>query len=253
MIKATLLAVLFCPAGIQPPLEDSRPRARLVRTFHTGDFIHAAEDAAIGLTAFANKPGDIIAVRVCSKEPLPVALAASSGRPFYLASFLSENYNFSRENIVFLRAADCSRHSRIAVTEFWAVPKGAALPPAAEALKASAVNAEEYWPRRGGTPQGDSFDELLTDVIRKAPPPGSTAIVVIGYYLRKPSPELRRNMARASTLLARSGIPANSYFLRTLPWTGIVDKDDREPAYPTIILLRYLKPAALPSATSHQE
>ena len=98
------------------------PGARLVSTFYKGDFLHANNEAALDLREFANMPGDRIAVRICSKEPLAVAITIASGRPLLLASNLI-NHGYSGKNILFLRAARCETSDpNIAVTQFWAVP-----------------------------------------------------------------------------------------------------------------------------------
>lgn len=237
-IKLAMVVLMISSSGLLLEQKNTRPQARLVRTFYKGDFIHAAGDAAIALIAFANKPGDKIAVRVCSKEPIPLALAIASGRPFYLASLLVENYNYAPENILFQRSDECSDNPLLATTEFWAIPKGAPLPCALETIKSSEVSAEEYWPQQGIDRLGISFEQLLNKQIEQLRAEETAIAVVIGYYLKKPSPRLKMNLAKAGRAIAKSGLTKKKYFIRSLPWTGMIDTTDREPVFPTIIIIK---------------
>jgi hypothetical protein len=241
MERGSLVLLIFIAGSLLPLQQNVRRNARLITTFERGDYIHAADEAAIGLTAFADQPGDIIAVRICSKEPLPLALAIASGRPFYLTTVLADKYHYSRENILFLRSENCARHNlRIAITEYWAVPYGAPLPSSVESIKSSQVKAEEYAPL-GSQSKEIAFKQSLQNLAKRVHTDPGVVGVIVGYYLRKPNLSLRRKLWRARSFLEESGLPKNRYFIRQLPWTGTIDSTDLEPTYPAIIIIDGVK------------
>src|SRR5438067_273686 len=131
-----IVIVLFVCSVTSVSQKSGPPKAKLIRSAFTGgDFLHVIEEAALDLKEYASEPGDMAAVRVCSKEPLPLALTIATASPFIMVEYL-EHYGLSRERILFLRAEDCSGNNpEIAVTEFWAIPKGATPPTSVESIK----------------------------------------------------------------------------------------------------------------------
>jgi hypothetical protein len=233
------LGLLPALTGVGPMQESIRPEAKLIRTFDRGDYLHAVEEAAIGLTAFADKPqdGDTVAVRICSREPMPVALATASGRPFYLATVLANNYRYPREDIVFLRSESCPQYNpRIAITEYWAVPYNAELPSFVESVRSSQVNAEEYFPVERDS-RGSRFKESLRNLATTLHTKPGTVGVIVGYYFKKPSAALKKRLREARRFMEKSRLPKERYFIRHLPWTGTIDTTDPEPEYPNVIVI----------------
>src|SRR6266403_2160445 len=139
----SIVGLLFISGALLVAQETVKPKAKLVRAAFTGgDFLHVIEEAAIDIKQYAGESEDSAAVRVCTKEPLPVALTTATANPFIMIEYL-EHYGFSRERILFLRAEDClGKNPTIAVTEFWAVPKGATLPPSVQSIKSSQARFE---------------------------------------------------------------------------------------------------------------
>ncbi len=139
----SVVCLLFFSGALLVAQETVKPKARLVRpAFTGGDFLHVIEEAAIDIKEYAGGPGGAAAVRVCTKEPLPVALTTATANPFIMIDYL-EHYGFSREHILFLRAEDCSgKNPAIVMTEFWAIPKGATPPPSVESIRSSQARLE---------------------------------------------------------------------------------------------------------------
>ena len=78
----SVVSLLFFSGALLVAQETVKPRAKLVRTAFTGgDFLHVIEEAAIDIKEYAGEPGGAAAVRVCTKEPLPVALTTATANP----------------------------------------------------------------------------------------------------------------------------------------------------------------------------
>jgi hypothetical protein len=236
---STIILVLFSSVTLFGQNSD-KPEAKLIRVFTKGDFLHTNNEAALDLREFTNGSEDKVAVRICSREPTPLALATASGRPFLLASNLT-NHGYSPENILFLRAKNCKQYSSlIAITEFWAIPKGAALPPAVDVLKSSQVKTDEYVTKKGETKE-EGFRRNLENLASKLRGEPRAVGIIAGYYLNNPSFGLKNNLQKAQRFFARSGLPKDRYFIRTLPWTGVIDFGDREPVYPAVMSVEVTK------------
>lgn len=108
--------------------ENSQPKARLIRSrFSGGDVSHYTQEVALIFGDHKDDPNVLAAIRICSKDPLPLALNTAGANPFLIESYLTDFYDYSRERIIFLRSEDClGSESAPAITESWLVPKGAA-------------------------------------------------------------------------------------------------------------------------------
>src|SRR5438105_4472484 len=127
------LGLTLFPSALIPIRPNIQPRAELVRRFYrSGDFIAVAQEAALDLKSHASGPDDMVAIRICSRSPMPLALSKSGISPFYMLPYL-EHYGFTPDRISFLRSEDCLNDDHtITATEFWAVPKGATPPSSSE-------------------------------------------------------------------------------------------------------------------------
>jgi hypothetical protein len=239
--KTPMLGLLLTFSNMLMYQEKHPPEARLIRTFYKGDFLHANNEAALDLRAWAGGPDDRIAVRICSKEPMPVAVAVASGRPFLLVSNLT-NHGYSQERILFLRSDSClGNDPAIAVTEFWAIPKGASLPPSTESIKSSQIKAESLMNERSKNNKSYTIALQKLITLLRAKPEASG--VVVGYYNKSPSLVLKRKLQKARSFLKNSRLPGKRYFVRSLPWTGNVDPVDPEPDFPDVIVVEVKKTA----------
>jgi hypothetical protein len=136
MIRTVIVTSLFL-SFVVPSLGQNRTEieAQMVRApFAGGDALHAIQEVALDLKAQAGAE-DRVAVRVCSKEKLPMALVTAAASPFVLREHL-EQQGIDGQRILFLRSEDClARDPSIAVTEFWVVPKGAEPPASVESIR----------------------------------------------------------------------------------------------------------------------
>lgn len=119
-------------------------RARLVHRYERRCGHSCAQELAIDLGGvYAKKPDDMVVVRFCSKEALPLALSTSAAAYGYVISILTDSYGYTAERILFLRSESCLGPALgVTATEFWAIPQGAALPDSVEIAKSNQVRLE---------------------------------------------------------------------------------------------------------------
>src|ERR1044072_9496169 len=122
----------------------AKPEAVQVRRYESGGSgFDEITEANYELTRRLDTSVDLAAVRVCSREPMPLALSIAAMNPFAVARALNLGYNFALERILLLRSQDClGSKSAVAPTELWEIPKGAALPTFAESIKSSHAQLE---------------------------------------------------------------------------------------------------------------
>src|SRR5215813_954620 len=98
---------------------------KLVHRYDNTCGYSCAQELAIDLGGvYGKKPDDTIAVRFCTKDPLPAALTTSAAAYGYAISILESSYGYTPDRVLFLRSEDClgSNHA-ITATEFWVIPK----------------------------------------------------------------------------------------------------------------------------------
>lgn len=235
--KASMLLGLFLFSVANVRGQSVQPI--LIHRYEKGYSSHSLEDNAAYLADSAGNGGGV-AVRVCSQKRLPVALSIAAADPFTVSTILKADYGYTLERIVFLRSADClGSNPKIAATELWAVPKGAALPASVESVKASQARSEPVG-KQGLSAEGArdyraAVQELTAQLNAK---PHATG-VVLGYYYNRPTPTMERRLREVRRLLERSGLPQERYCVRLAAWTGerLVDPPDPEPKYPSLFVV----------------
>lgn len=81
----------------------------------------------------------LVAIRLCSKNSLAVALATAAADPFLIADRLNA-FGYPPGRIMFLRSEDClSQNQSNPATEIWTISEKAALPGNVEAFTSSHV------------------------------------------------------------------------------------------------------------------
>ena len=117
----------------------TKPEAvRMRRYERNGSGFDEITEANYELTRRLDTTNDLAVVRICSREPMPLALSIAAMNPFTVARALNQGYNFAFERILFLRSENClGSDTAVAATELWAVPKGAAPPAFVESIKSS--------------------------------------------------------------------------------------------------------------------
>ena len=211
-------------------------KARMVREpFAGGDVLHAIQEVALDFKAQASGAGDRVAVRVCSKEKLPLALLTAAGRPFVLREQLNAQ-GFESQRILFLRSEDClAKDPSVVVTEFWVVPKGAEPPASVESIRADQVHVESVKASQqiqGATEYRAALQELLEKVSNRP----EAAAVVVGSYYKRPGAVLGRNLQTARRILLAGQGQASRVYVSTAPAPGIHDGYEREPKFPDLFV-----------------
>jgi hypothetical protein len=215
--------------------------ARLfLRYEHGAAPLRIAEDVLTLTLSISSKARAKVAIRVCSREPIPFALATADADPFLLADRLVNAYAYLPERVIFLRSEDCpsSRDSAGAVTEVWAIPQGATLPAHVEAFTSNQIRLTtlgKEQANRGVRDYKSALQKLIQDL--RANP--SSVGVIFGYFLERPSPALQRRLREVTRRLERSGIPRERYLVRSKAWDDEVSTypPDSEPKYPTLFVI----------------
>ena len=210
--------------------------ARMVREpFAGGDALHAIQEVALDLKAQATGIGDRVAVRVCSKEKMPVALLTATASPFLLRDQL-QDYGFQTRLILFLRSEDClAQDTSIAVTEFWVVPSGAEPPTSVESIRADQADVQVV--KTADTIKtAQDYSAALRDLIRRTSNRADVVAVVLGSYYKQPGAPLQKNLQMAKRLLELGDVQASRIFTHAAPFSGVSDGEQREPAYPGLFV-----------------
>jgi hypothetical protein len=216
--------------------------AKLVRRFERGCGYSCAQEVAIDLGQLSSpKADDLIAVRFCSKEPLPVALTTAAAAYGYVISILEGSYHYTPERVFFLRAEDCvSPHAAVTATEFWAVPRGAAIPKSVESTTSSRVHIVSLV-TNGRITNQHTYRAALKKLQNRLLTDSQAVGIVVGNYYKTPSPLMKQRLRVAKEILDRSKLPLGRYFVRLAPWTGEYSLDSPEPQYPKLFVVEVVK------------
>jgi hypothetical protein len=190
---------------------------------------------------FRDRPETVAVIRVCSKEPTPIALSIAATDVEAAADWLETIYAFTPERIRFIRSEDCqiSRHGT-ATTELWAVVPGARMPSAVEVLKpyqyrrqiigsGIVVKKKNY--------EGDkNYRQSVKKLVKLLREHREETGLVIGYYFEKPRKSLKRRMKEVELLMQSSGLAKERYTVRLLSWNRGYELPvgDSEPRFPVI-------------------
>jgi hypothetical protein len=238
MLK-TLIAVLLVLSFVALVHGQDRQavKSRMVREpFAGGDVLHAIQEVALDFKAQASGAGDRVAVRVCSKEKLPLALLTAAGSPFVLREQLKAQ-GFESERILFLRSEDClANDPSIVVTEFWVVPKGAEPPESAESIRADQVQVE-FVKASQQIQSATDYRNALQELLAKVSTRPEAVAVVVGSYYKRPGPILVKNLQTAKRVLLFGQGQASRVYIRSAPAPGIYEGDEREPRFPDLFAL----------------
>jgi hypothetical protein len=241
-ILLSLIIGLALPLSTLVAQEKTSPKAKLINRCEVGcSGPSAVMEATLDLLRSRGETPDAVAIRVCSKRMMPIALSIAATDPIYLTRWLASVHNYPPERVVFLRAEDClGINPAVAATELWAVPRGAALPAAVESVRANqvrseAISIEEKTPAKGTRDYRLAARELITKLRARPQAFG----IVLGYYYRRPNLVMHRRLLEVRKLLEQSGLPRNRYFVSLAPWNGEygVDPPDPEPRYPSVYII----------------
>jgi hypothetical protein len=236
-----LFLLLLLPAFRAFAQSDSEHAARLFKRYDPGAAYNKVTEDVLTLSlSVSAKDRARVAVRVCSKEPLPFALATAGADPFHIAELLTGGYGYTAERVIFLRSEDClsAKEPSRPATEIWTIPEGSALPSHVEALKsneARLVPLGKIPANRGVRDYRGAIGELIKSLRVNS----TSAGAVFGYFLERPSPMLRRRLREVTAILEHSGLPRDRYRVSPMSWNDEVSAHppDSEPQYPTVFLV----------------
>jgi hypothetical protein len=224
---------------------DSEQAARLFKRYDPGAaYNRVTEDVLTLSLSVKAKERARIAVRVCSKESLPFALATAGADPFHIAELLTGGYGYTAERVIFLRSEVClsAKEPLRPATEIWTIPEGASLPSHVEALKSNEAELVSLGKRpanRGVRDYRSAIGELIKNLRANSTSNG----VVFGYFLKRPSPVLQRRLREVTKILEQSGLPPDRYLVRPMGWNDEVSTypPDSEPRYPSVFVVKVAK------------
>lgn len=238
-MRVTILLTLFLSLGALVSEQNIiPPKAELVHRYERGCGISCNQELAIdlgGVTGTASD--DIVAVRFCSKEPMPKALALAASPPDYVVTILTGNYKYTPERILFLRSGDClGQNPYVAATEYWVIHKGGAIPSSVESVKSCQVNFGSLG-TRGATAR--DFKIALRELPKSLKANPERFGIVLGYYINHPSRILKQRLNQVRRFLGKSGLPQSKYNVSLKRWTGeyAIDPPEPEPKYPDISVI----------------
>lgn len=244
-MKFIRAAILLIGAGITASAQSAaRPEAvpsrRLVaRT----DLHHQLSEIRLDIEESAGKAGDMVAMRICSKEPLAVSMFTSVVSPPGIGEGFVRGINirvsFTPERVLILRSPDCPVPDPSYVpVEFWGVPKGAALPSSVESLKLCQVRVEEVGSEET-VKSLRAYRKALKALAAKLSADAELHGVIPGVYYLRPSASMKRALKESAGFLERSGVARQRFFVRLKP-SAHYDPDypEAEPKFPNIFAVR---------------
>ena len=186
----------------------------------------------------------MVAMRICSNEPLPVALLISVVNPVWIGqSFVEGIINgrlfFAPERVLILRSPECPvTHPPYVPVEFWGVPKGAALPPSVESIKLCQAKLEVV-ALSETVKSSRAYRTALNALATKLSANPELIGVILGEYNFRPSGSLKRALKESERFLDRTGVSRQRFFVRLKP-SARYDPEypETEPEFPDIIAVR---------------
>jgi len=229
---ASLLILLLASTASQK--QTAQPK--LFKRYEHGAPYNRITENVLTLT-IAVKPADRakIAIRICSKQPFLIAMAAAHADPFRLAELLVGAYAYLPQHVIFVRSEDCLGKDP-SIVEIWTLAENGSLPAHVESRLSSQVRISLLGKQpvvRGVRDYRKATQELIAKL--KANP--TSKGVVTGFFFKRPSATLKRNMRVVKTMFQRSGLPPDRYFIHTTYWNDEYSNLESEPPYPRVFLI----------------
>ena len=200
-----VLALLAVPSfGLRPCQESEAPVAFQSRTLQAGCDDCQQDPSEVFIDLRAGGPSGLAAFRVCTAEPLPVAIFVGR-QPWRLALWMVDWYpDVSANRILILRSTRCERADIRSQVETWGVPPGALLPSFEEGIRLSQLRVEDAWAERSRSKT--TFKLVLAEAAKAVSSSASSYLVVRGYFWRRQSAAMRANLAVARRFIEGQGI-----------------------------------------------
>jgi hypothetical protein len=233
LLFVLVLTLLWSSSQANGQQPTAAPQARLLSAIGNegGDLLNMLYKVGLEVQAKFDPKEDTFAIRVCSNDPLPLALPTAAGAPF-LTTIKLEKLGIPKSRIYYLRQnTKCAIPANgYALTEYWLVPKGAELPEHVEARSAANLLGQQFthW---GGVETGDRLEvgetELLTPqsyaaILEKIVAllkenKNAIAVIQVRYYKRS-SPELDKTLADTQNYLRNNGISPYRVHTKRIYW-----------------------------------
>lgn len=248
--KAVVMIILFCFVGLG---QTSKTQATLLGTFgpDDSDLLNLLYKIGLILESTSNSSEEIFAVRVCSNDPMPVALAMGSGAPF-LTTLRMEKLGIPKSRMFYLRQNKGCRvmSNQSALTEYWLIPKDAEFPSFVEARRASNLLGYQLT-NAGDLEKGDrseigevkqltqqSYRFILDEVIDLLNKNKSAILIIrMPYYKRSMGYELYNRVVETQKYLKVNGIANHRVYLKKLYQGVIVPAGIDAPKYPDLYIV----------------
>ena len=229
--------------------DNVQPKAIASRRLVTrGDMYSPLSEIYLDLAASAGKPGDMVALRICSPDPLPVAIVEAVVDPVSigvdLASGAHAGLKYSNDHVFILRSPNCQiTHPPYIPVEFWGVPRGAALPPASELAKLCQikVSGTDWFDVTGRNRNARSYRAALNDLLLELRNDSEGIAVIYGQYNLRPSMSLKRSLRDAESFFKRSGVSRDRFFVRMKPWAYEGAASLPEQKFPNLVIVHIAK------------
>jgi hypothetical protein len=244
---SAIMFILFvlCPEGYGSAVPvritpRDQKEARLIKRYEQpASYNRIVEDTVEIRLEPASSKRRLVAIRVCSHQPLLSALFRSAIDPFETAKYLTDYYAYSSDRIFLLRSDQClsSIQGRAAPAEIWIAASEDALPHRVESLRFDQITLRALGrqPTNRGVRDYLPAVQTLIETLRSSP--DSTG-AIIGYYLEHPNPLLRKRVLKAARLAKVSGIPPARYHALLRRWHGGDSSyPASEPRYPNVLLI----------------
>lgn len=246
LIYTVSILIVFSSIGFAQNIE----KATLLGSFDVNaeDLLNEIDKAGMKVEKTFNSQSDILAVRVCSNEPLPIALALSAGAAFVTTSRL-QGFGIPKSNMYYLRYNNCRvRSHNYGATEYWFVPKNAEFPAFVEARRVSHISGYEMT-HAGFVGTREPFDprsaqseklnpELYEQTLQRISKllkdnKGAVTIIILPQYKLAPTAELNKRVGYTLNYLTQRGVARHRILIKKI-YPGYVIESGNEPRYPDI-------------------
>jgi hypothetical protein len=238
-------AAVVCQVTPKPTAVPSR---RLVTR---GEMSGPLSEIYLDLAASAGKPRDRVALRICSSDPMPVALILAVVSPDGIATDLSQGINGPiaySDRVFILRSPNCPvTHPPYVPVEFWGVPEGADMPSSVESLKPCQIkmSGTDWFDTTGRKRNAAIYRAALQELLATFREQNDGVVVVYGSYYVHPSLALRRSLKQTNAFFKQNHVPANRFYVRLKPSPFYDPAYPRpEPRYPNMVIVHVAKDCA---------
>ena len=245
-----LLLIVWC-AMAAGQTEKDKPRLLARLNARGEDVLNEIYKLGMDVESNFDSDKDRIAIRVCSKDPLPVALSMAKGLPFATTVKL-ERLGIPQSRIYYLRQSRNCRTlpNNYALTEYWLIPGDADFPEFDQSAEASCLSGSQLTNADSLTKQGwlevdklegvtpQSYKLVLDGVVKQLKQDKSGVVVVrVPYYGLSPTFELKSRVRQTVDYLKTSGIASHRVYVRRIYSGSRPAFHNDEPQYPDVFLI----------------